>query len=480
MAELPKQEHLQERGFLVDQEIGGKVFTVPGPPYRLTQAWWQKRRPAPRIDEHGPILFSSSTAAPKRNPRRTDLAVAKSELPLAGVRVLDFTWVWAGPYCTLQLAHLGADVIKIESGERTDIGRRLAVYPKDMKPGINRSGYFNQWSQGKRSLGLDFSRPDAITLAKELVKESDVVTENFASGVMDRLGLGWDVLREINPNLIMASVSGFGHTGPLSDYSAYGPATPPLSGLSALTGYRGGPPSEIGIAFGDPTAGITAAAGICAALMARETNGGGQYIDVSLWEATAVVTAEGWLEQQMTGTVPDRMGNRDRFMAPQGCFRCQGEDNWISIACASDEEWQALCGVMQPELLADARFVTQALRKQNEDALDAMMSAWTLTQEGAVLTRALQEVGVAAYPSLSPKDLSVDEQLVARDFFSFLEHPEVGVRQHTGIPWRVSNGPNGVRSAAPLLGQDTDQVLGEILGYSREKILALRAEGTIC
>ena len=162
----------------------------------------------------------------------------------------DFTWVWAGPFCTLNLAHLGAEVIKIESQTRLDVARRLPFYPKDMEPGVNRCALFNQWSQGKKSLLLNLTKPEGIAIVKELVSKSDVVAENFATGVMEHLGLGYEELKKLKPDLILASISGYGHTGPQRNYMAYGPAIPPLTGLSSLTGYEGGPPQEVGMAYG--------------------------------------------------------------------------------------------------------------------------------------------------------------------------------------------------------------------------------------
>ncbi|MFP6638663.1 MAG: CoA transferase, partial [Myxococcota bacterium] len=373
--------------------------------------------------------------------------------------------------------HLGADVIKVESESRPDLGRRLPIFVPDTPPGLNRSGYFNQWGQGKRSLALDLSQKEAVEILKELIADCDVVTENFASGVMDRLGLGWPVLREINPRLIMASISGYGHTGPWAHYSAYGPATPPISGLSSLTGYPGGLPREVGIALGDPASGLTAAVGICAALVSRERTHRGQHIDVSLWEATAVLTGEGWLAQQLAGRVPPRMGNRDLFMAPHGCYATADEGGWVSIACATDDEWRALSSVFAPELADDPRFATAADRKANEDELDRQLESWVQQQERWDVTERLQALGVAAFPSATTEDLVHDPQLRERAFFSELEHPEVGTRVHAGIPWRLSRGQNSVRSPAPLLGADTDDVLREFLNASPKQISSWRDAG---
>jgi benzylsuccinate CoA-transferase BbsF subunit len=324
---------------------------------------------------------------------------------------------------------------------------------------------------------LNLTKPEGVALAKELIKQSDIVVENFATGVMDRLGLGYDELKTIKPDLIMASISGYGHTGPQRNYMAYGPAIPPLTGLSSLTGYVGGPPQEVGLSYGDPNSGITAAVAICAALAARHRTGQGQYIDVSLWESVAALAPEGWMEYAMNEMQPPRQGNRDPWMAPHNCFRCAGQDEWVTIACGTDAEWQALCqAIGQPLLAEDTRFRTAPGRKANEDALEQILSEWAATRAKWEVTRTLQAVGVAAFPSMTSKDLAEDAHLNERGFFARLSHSEIGVRTHTGIPWLLTQSPNGVRQPAPLLGQHTDQVMREVLGYADQEIARFKEE----
>jgi crotonobetainyl-CoA:carnitine CoA-transferase CaiB-like acyl-CoA transferase len=480
MAQLAEQEQLRARGFFVDvnHPQAGRL-THLGAPYVLDSPWWKLRRPAPLLGEHtGRLDVEPETPTETERPARQPASGSTNrQLPLAGVRVADFSWVWAGPFGALQLAHLGAEVIKIESHTRLDLARRLLYYPKGMEPGVNRCALFNQWGQGKKSLLLNLTTPRGRDLAKELVSKSDVVLQNFATGVMDQLGLGYDELRRVKPDIIMASISGYGQTGPQRNYMAYGPAIPPLTGLSSITGYEGGPPEEVGMAYGDPTSGIHAAAAICAALVARRRTGQGQHIDVSLWQAVAVLVAEGWMDYAMNATQPPRRGNRDPWMAPHNCYRCAGEDEWVTIACGTDGEWAGLCRAMgQPELATDPRFGSAADRKANEEELDRVLSAWTATRKKWDVTHQLQEAGVAAFPSMSGKDLIEDPHLNARGFFERLAHPEVGTRTHMGIPWLFNHAPNGVRWPAPLLGQDTDQVMGEVLGYDAHAIARLKDE----
>lgn len=473
MEQLSKQEQLRSRHFFVDvsQPHAGTV-TQLGPPYQLREPWWQVRRPAPLLGEHTDEVLRALPPAPAPRPPAPSPAMRR---PLEGVRVADFTWVWAGPYGTMYLSHLGAEVIKIESNTRIDVTRRLPLYPTGMEAGVNRSGLFNQWSLGKKSVLINFSTPEGLAVVKELIQNSDVVVDNFATGVMERLGLGYDDLVKIKPDIIMASISGYGHSGPLKNYMGYGPAIAPLTGLSAMTGYAGGPPQEVGISYGDPNSGIHAAVAVTAALAARKRTGKGQYIDVSLWESVAALVPEGWMDYAMNGLEPARRGNRDPLMAPHTCFRCAGEDEWVSIACGNDAEWRALCRAMdQAGLGTDARFRTVQDRKANEDTLENIVTAWTEKRDKWHLTQTLQAAGVAAFPSMNSKDLADDPHLKQRGFFVELPHAEVGVRKHTGIPWLLTESPNGVQAPAPLLGQHTEQVMRDVLGYADERIAQLR------
>ena len=399
-----------------------------------------------------------------------------SRPPLDGIRVVDFCWAWAGPYGALQLAHLGADVIRIESAKRLCPSRLIPPWP-DNESGVNRAGYFNQYNQGKRSLTLDLKAPEAIDIAKTLVSKSDIVMNNFASGVMEKLGVGYDVLRRIKSDIIMVSLPGYGTSGPEKDFVSYGPPQVAQSGLSALTGYVGGPPMMAGFSYGDPNGGVHATFAVMSALLHREKTGQGQYIDLSQWEAAIMLLPEAVMDYSMNGTQPERMGNRDPHMAPHGVFRSKGDDRWVSLSVRDETEWQRLCEVMgQPELGSDARFATLTARKENEAALEEIVTAWTQEISAAEATQNLQQVGIPAYPSLDAIDMVNSPHVGARDYFVELEHPEVGTRRHMGIPWTMSRTPCEVRRPAPCLGQDTDAVLAEIVGLSQDEIAALRAK----
>jgi benzylsuccinate CoA-transferase BbsF subunit len=413
-----------------------------------------------------------------------------AKLPLEGIRVADFTWVWAGPYCTMQLAHLGADVIRIETRTRPCITRVLPPWPEGKPGGLNRSGYFNQYSQGKRSLTLNFKDPAATEIARKLVARSDVVVNNFAHGVMDKMGFGYDVLREIKPDIIMASLSGYGDTGPYADYVAYGPAQVPLSGLSSLTGYKDWPPMHSGFSYGDPNAGVHGAFAILAALFHRAKTGQGQYIDMSQWESSMVVLPEGIMDYTMNRHEPERLGNADPMMSPHGIFKCLDRperiagnviDQWVAIVCADDVDWGRLArAIGRPELADDPRFATLAARKTNEDQLEAAITSWTSTRRAAEVERVLQQAGIAAAVVADNMYLAdEDPHIKKRDYFVYRDHPEVGKRQHCGMPWQLSRTATKVRAAAPTIGQHTDEILNGLLGYDTDQIAKLRAQGAL-
>lgn len=394
--------------------------------------------------------------------------------PLDGIRVLDFCWAWAGPYGALQLAHMGAEVIRIESAKRLCPSRLIPPWP-DNKEGINRAGYFNQYNQGKRSITLDLKTPEAIEIVNLLVSKTDIVMNNFASGVMEKLGLGYHELTKVRSDLIMVSLPGYGTSGPEKDFVSYGPPQVAQSGLSELTGYVGGDPMMAGFSYGDPNGGVHAACAVMSALLYRETSGEGQYIDLSQWEAAIMLLPEAVMDFSMNQTQPERAGNRDAHMAPHGVFRSKGEDRWVSISIRNDEDWARFCKVTGNEgLISDPRFATLELRKDHEPELEDLVTAWTQERTAEEATEVLQMANVAAYPSVDAIDMVNSSHVGARDFFVELEHPEVGKRRHMGIPWKMSMTPCEVQRAAPCLGQDTDAVLSEIAGLSRDEIEALR------
>ena len=466
-ADLASDRHLAHRRFFTT--LPGDDTRYVAPALLIDDERPQYRRHAPGLGEHNAEI-QDATPAP------APLATSSPARPLEGVRVLDLTWVWAGPFGSMNLAHLGADVIRVESSVRPDLYRRGPAAPEGVEPSLNTNGMFNQWNQGKRSVGVDLRAPRGIEIVKALVAEVDVVFQNFATGVLERLGLDYDVLKAINPRVILASVSGYGQTGPYREYMGYGPATGPLSGLASASGFPGEGPEETGVAMPDPTAGITAAYAVTAALLRRDETGVGEHLDVTLWEATAALNLDGWMEYALRGTQAERIGNRDPWMAPHGCFPAAGDDEWVTIAC-TDDGFAQLAEII-PSLM-DERFATLALRKHYEDELDAVVSTWTGGLDRWYVTGLLQARGIAAFPSFTSKDIIEDPHLNARGFVERLEHPEVGPRAHTGIPWRFAERSNGVRMPAPQLGGHTDEVLRDVLGLGDAEIDDLRECGVL-
>ena len=406
--------------------------------------------------------------------------MSDQKMPLAGVRVLDFTWAWAGPFATLQLAHMGAEVIRVETANRPCITRMIPPFADDVA-GPNRAGYFNQYNQGKRSITLNLAEPSGLKVIYDLVRHCDVAVENFAGGVAVKMGLGYEKLREFRSDLVMISMSGYGQNGPYRGYLGYGPPAAALSGFFNQMGYAGMGPMELGISYMDPNAGIFGAIAVMAALVNRKKTGKGQYIDQSQLETAVALMGEGLMHYEMTGEGPQRDGNHDRVMAPHETYKTLGDaDKWVSIAVGSEEEWRKLSAAMgKPGLADDPRFNSQSARKRNERELDAIISEWTSKRDRWDITRALQAAGVAAFPSMSNKDLATDQHLRARDFLIEMPHAEVGRKTHVGMPWTIADSPRRVGSAAPLRGADTDSILTDLLGYSPEKIAELRKAGAL-
>ena len=476
--------HLRERELFIrfpTAEEGDPGVLAPGVPLKFSALSVPKPARAPRLGEHNGTVFADGAAA-AATPAGTAPTTLKDSPapPLAGVRVLDFTWVWAGPYCTLQLTHLGAEVMRVETAKRPCINRIIPPFA-DGKAGINRAGSFNQWNQGKRSLELDLTNPRAVELACELVRHCDVVVENFAPGVLARMGLGYETLRKFKPDLVMLSVSGYGQYGPYRDYVSLGQQTAARAGMFWLTGYPDDAPRQVGISYADPVAGVTGAFAIISALLHRDRTGQGQYIDLSMWETLEMMLAEPVIEYTMTGRQPQRMGNHDKWISPHEAYKALGdEEQWVTIAAPTETEWRRLCeAIGRPGLADDPRFRTAELRKRNEAALDPIISEWTRARERWEITEILQHAGVAAFPTLNNRDVAADSHMRARGFLLERDHPEIGRRTHAGIPWTMSGTPCRVRAAAPLLGADTDSILSTLLGFSSEQIVQLRADGVL-
>jgi len=395
---------------------------------------------------------------------------------LAGIRVADFTWAWAGPQGTLLLAMLGAEVIKIESRTRLDHSRVRSIMAGAMRDEPDASTIFNDLNLGKRSLTLNLRKDAAREIVKSLVAKSDVVTQNMRPGVLDRLGIGYEDLRLVKPDIIMLSSSAVGATGPEKSYGGYAPTFASLSGIADLTGYPDLPPIPLSGSV-DLRIGTTSAFAILAALHHRDRSGEGQHIDLSSTEVMSSMMGEAFLEYSMSGRVPERHGNQDHIMAPHGCYRCAGEEQWISIAVESEREWAALRSVLADPELEDEAFATSGGRRREQDRIDAALERWTREREPGEAAEILQRAGVAALPVQTSLSLSNDPHVRERGVLTRVEHAVVGERIVVGPPWKLEGAE--VRGPAPLIGADNDYVLGEILGLSREEIDRLEQDGVL-
>ena len=474
MSDVYRDEHLGARNFFVplpNDEPGGREIRSPGSPYRFSTMRWALRRRAPHLGEHHQEILQLTAQPTVRRADNADARFDPAARPLNGVRVLDFSWVWGGPFCTLQLAQLGADVIRVESARRSCLFRNLLPFA-DNVAGPNRAGLFNQVNQGKRSVVLELNNPKALEVARTMVAWADVVVENFAPGVIGRMGLGYDALREIKPDLIMLSISGYGQSGPFRNYVSYGGIIGAYSGFYAHNGPPDDEPRDLGATYADPATGITGAAAILLALTNKALTGEGQYIDLSMLEAMGTMAAEGLLEVAMNGREPQRRGNHDQCMSPHNCYKAAGDaEMWVSIVAGTQAQWRALCvAIGQPALADDPRFATAALRKRNEDELDRMITLWTQERDRWEITETLQRAGVAAFPTLSNQDLFEDPHMIERGFIIEVDHPDAGRRKHTSQPWTMSRTSNRALPRAPLLGEHTAEVLQNRRSVIRRKI----------
>ncbi len=394
--------------------------------------------------------------------------------PLAGLRIADFTVHAAGPFCTHMLAQLGAEVIKVESAERPDIFRR--PHPVYGRMG---AATFDQVASCKRSVRLNLKHPKGVALAKQLVMQSDVAAESFRPGVMARLGLGYEALRAVKPDIVMLSVSASGQSGPDSHFAGYAPLFGAWGGLGWLTGYPDGPPVEMRHVM-DHSVGLHAALAVMAALQARRRTGQGCHVDVAAREVAAAAAGEALLEAA-AGGAPQRWGNGHPRMAPHGVYPACGKDSWLTIAAADERAWHGLLAVMgREDLAADPRFATEAARHAASDALDALIAAWTREQDAEEAAARLQAAGCAAHPSWDTKRIAADAHLRARGAIRDAPEPDGRMRAAVGVPMRFAATPApGIWRGTPELGEDEERVFGELLGLDRQALLALEAEGAI-
>ena len=398
---------------------------------------------------------------------------------LAGVRVADFTASWAGPHCVSLLAFMGAEVIKIESRSKLDLARYYPPF-KDGIESPDRAMWFAQMHRNSLSVTLNLREAEGVEIAKQIVAISDIAAENFRAGVADRLGLGYRDLVRVNPQVIMASLSGFGAYGPRSRWVTYGMHVSNISGLMGAVGYPDTDPVSDWVELPDPSGGVAGASAILAALHYRLRTGKGQHIDLSEEETAIGFQPEKLMDYAMNGREAERMGNRAPGMAPHGVYRCAGDDEWVSVAVGGEEEWKRLCSAIgEAELARDTRFRTPAARKENEGALDEIVESWTRVRSKWEVMRLLQGSGVGAVATFTNEDLYQDEHLAARGFFTWDEHPVQGRARMPAQPWKMSETPLAMTRPGPIMGEHNGHVLEELLGLGRGEVEELEGGGVV-
>lgn len=399
------------------------------------------------------------------------------QLPLSGVKVVDFTWVIAGPTATAALADHGAQVIHVESPSRPDPTRTGGPF-KDKKAGINRSTLFANFNRNKYDLCLNLDHPESRTIMERLIKWADVVAECFTPGVMERRGLGYKDLAKLNPGVIMVSLSMQGQDGPLARLPGYGDQLAALAGFVQVTGWPDRDPLIPFSAYTDTIVPSFATAAILAALDYRSRTGRGQYIDMSHLETGLQFLAPSILDCVTNGRDTGRVGNRCDRAVPHGVFPCQGDDRWCAIAVFNDQEWHGLCtAVGHPEWITRPEFATFLERKRNEDELETLIASWTIKRPAEEVMTLLQSCGVAAGVVQNSRDLHEDSHLKHREHFWIIDHPEMGLHSCDAPAFKLSGTPAELRGPAPCLGQDNEYVCTDLLGVSDEDFVGLSVSG---
>jgi len=406
-------------------------------------------------------------------------------LPLQGIRVCDFSWIVAGPQATRILADLGAEVVKVENESYLD-SMRIGLQSNSERPTYNGSGFHSNLSRNKLGVTANLHHPKGREVVERLIAQSDVVVENYSAGAFGRMGFSWERLQQLNPRIIYVSLSGYGHLGRDNSYVTWGPTAQAVSGCTQMSGMPDQPPAGWGFSYLDHTAGFYGAIAILMGLHHRRRTGEGQHIDISQIETGMVLCGIPVLDRQINGRDYVRIGNHSRYpaIAPHHTYRCRDDelsDRWVAIVAETDAQWRGLCEELGMAALAsDARFATNEDRVRNQGALDAAITERTRDRDAAELMYALQARGVAAGLCQRTDDkMERDPQLRERGFYRTAPHAELGEHRFEGIPiaferarWRMDRG-------APLLGEDTFDVLTRVLDYSVEEVVELQTEAAV-
>jgi crotonobetainyl-CoA:carnitine CoA-transferase CaiB-like acyl-CoA transferase len=465
-ADLHHAPQYRHRGFFqaVNHPVLGEA-AYPTVPYTLSASPAEITSAAPALGQHtaeildrldtahAPPAVKCAQLKPPKNPRGG---------PLEGVRIVELTKVWAGPYAGKLLALLGAEVIKVET----------AALPEEMRAyggtDINHAPFFLSINPEILSIDLDIKSAEGMAQLRELIARSDIVINNLRPGAMERQGLGYQQLTEIKPDIISVSIKMWGNDGPLGHQTGYAPCFAALAGLAPLVGYPGGPPLGTSMRYGDSTVGAAAAYAAVVALLHRELCGAGQFVDISAVETLSSMIGDCLLEQSLTGRRLGPAGNNHPDMCPHGCYPCT-DGSWISVAVANEPEWHRLCDVLDaPALADDPRYAALEDRRQHGEALDADLARLTGSHDAEALAHRLRLAGVPATKSATAIDVIGDQQLWDRELYRFVSDHREGQRPILGPSWRMTRGPARIERGAPDLGEDTDYVVHEVLGTRGE------------
>ncbi|MDE5458925.1 CoA transferase [Bradyrhizobium sp. CSA112] len=474
ISDLLQDTEKKVRGAIVPVLFGEEEGLTVGSVQRLTLTPPRRGGKVPALGERQGV----------QNARRNLVGSAsapQSWQPLQGIRVIDFSMGWAGPLCTRTLADLGADVIKIEAIQYPDwwrgVDRRPAYIDAQM---YEKTVRFCIMNRNKRGITLDLSRPQGLALAKRLVAGADIVVDNYSVDVLPKLGLGYDVLRTLNPRLVMMSMSAFGANSVNRDCRAYGSTLEQGSGLPSVIGNSDDPPGMSHIAFGDAVGGLNGCVAVLVALIHARTTGQGQFIDLAQIECMMPFAAPWITVHSIGGTPLKRYGNRHPQFVPHGCFRCAGEDNWIMVAATNEDMWQRLALVIgRPDWAADPSLKSEQARRGIEDVLERVIEAWTLTRDADQAMSELQAAGVAAGVARLPIELLKDRHLRSRAFLQEVERAFIGWHPQPSLPIREGSEPYPIRAAAPTLGQHNREILSGFLGLTDAEMAQLVREGII-
>ena len=488
------------RGYFVeaDHSMVGKL-RYPGAPIHSPRGWWQLRNPAPLLGEHTQEVLKEGWRTTDGGSQRSSVrsSQANTRLPLEGIRVLDITLALAGPYGSMFLADMGAEVIRLEPRSFIPLGGRgqsahpdpeqekkalTSVFP-NRDPGErpwNRSSGFNTMARNKRSITVELATPEGRDVVRRLAEVSDLFVQNSVPGAMDRLGIGYETLRQWNPRLSMIAISGPGQTGPWRGYRGWGYIFESLYGYGSIIGYPDMDTDGVPVSVpSDPTTGVTAVMASIMALHWREQTGKGSFIDTTLGETFASTMSEHYMDYQMNHRIPGRLGNRHRLWV-QGAYPCAGDDEWIAISMGKIEQWHAICRLMgRPELIEEEWSADIQRLQNNHDQVDQIIGDWTKDQDNYALFHRLQEVGVPGGPVMHPPLAYADPQLKEREFFVPITVPEVGTHLYPGTVFKMSKIPFEVMRPPVRLGEDNDYVYREVLKLTEEEYDHLKAQGHI-